>query len=235
MNGDKTNNITEIFADNLSDISSDDENMDICEDDYDFEDINEVMIPVKKRKRVLEKMNDVSSESANDLSSDSDESADSEIVIRAKKRKVLISSNSESEINGHLINSLSDRVALNFDSNNWSTEDFQPNLEDFEGVWGVTIEPLKPNSIPEVVKLILGDDLFEMFSYQTSVYYSQTSKKQHKINKSLKWSPVSQTEFKKFLALIILMGRTQKGNWKEYWSTESTFSSSSFSSNNESK
>ena len=53
--GDKTNNITEIFADNLSDISNDDENMDICEDDYDFEDINEVMIPVKKRKRVLEK------------------------------------------------------------------------------------------------------------------------------------------------------------------------------------
>ncbi|XP_014479203.1 PREDICTED: piggyBac transposable element-derived protein 4-like isoform X2 [Dinoponera quadriceps] len=220
MDSDKTiNNITEIFADSLSDISSDDENMNICEDDDDFQDTTEVMIPVKKRERVLRKM-DSDRDSENNCNSDGDESADSEIVIRAR-RKVLISSDSESEINDHLRNSLSDRVIpVNLDSNNWSTEDFQPSLEDFEGDWGIAVPPPKPDSIPEVVKLILGDDLFEMFSYQSSVYYSQTSKKQRKLIKSLKWSPVSPTEFKTFLALIILMGRTQKGNWKEYWSTD---------------
>lgn len=55
-------------------------------------------------------MNDFSNDSNNDFNSDGDESGDSEISIRAKNRKLLIFSDSESEINDHLINSFSDRV-----------------------------------------------------------------------------------------------------------------------------
>uniref|UniRef100_A0A0N5C6W1 DDE_Tnp_1_7 domain-containing protein n=1 Tax=Strongyloides papillosus TaxID=174720 RepID=A0A0N5C6W1_STREA len=203
-NSGEANNIKEIFADGLSDIPSDEENSDDCEDDYDFQvlqDNAKVMIPLDEEEN------------------DDYESSDIENVVPEKKRKVLIPSNSESNVNELSIISLPSGRGLNSDDDDWSTEDVQPKLEDFEGSCGVTVAISEPNSIPEVVKLILGDDLFEMFSHQTSVYYNQNSKK-HKIAKTIKWSPVNPTEFKKFLALIILMGRTQKGSWREYWSTD---------------
>jgi hypothetical protein len=40
--------------------------------------------------------------------------------------------------------------------------------------------------------------------------------------KSLKWTEIASAETKKFLGLIILMDQVQKGNMKDYWSTDTT-------------
>ena len=41
-----------------------------------------------------------------------------------------------------------------------------------------------------------------------------------KYDKALKWTDVTNSDMKRFLRLIILMGQIRKSHWKEYWSTD---------------
>ena len=41
-----------------------------------------------------------------------------------------------------------------------------------------------------------------------------------KYDKALKWTDVTNSDMKKFLGLIILMGQIRKSHWKGYWLTD---------------
>ena len=52
------------------------------------------------------------------------------------------------------------------------------------------------------------------------MYWQQNEKSYKKYDKVLKWTDVTNSDMKKFLGLIILMGQIRKSHWKEYWPTD---------------
>ncbi|XP_059531352.1 piggyBac transposable element-derived protein 4-like isoform X1 [Myotis daubentonii] len=167
-----------------------------------------------------DKILDIFADNLSDIPSESDESFDSgnDTVTPSKRQTIVISSDSEPENLNNSTHDFECNLRLGCQDNDWSKEDFQPNLEKFEGNSGVTVLPSDCKNIIEVTNLIFDNDLFELFCHQSNIYYNQNLGK-HKISKTKKWSPVTPTDMKKFLGLIVLMGRTRKDTWKEYWST----------------
>ena len=59
-----------------------------------------------------------------------------------------------------------------------------------------------------------------MVASQTNLYHQQNEKSYEEYGKALKWTDVTNSDMKKFLGLIILMGQIRKSHWKEYWLTD---------------
>lgn len=77
--------------------------------------------------------------------------------------KIVISSDFKTE---NAINSIHDfecNLRLGCRDNDWSKEDFQPNLENIEGNSGVTFILSDSKNTIEVTNLIFDYDLFELF------------------------------------------------------------------------
>lgn len=148
-------------------------------------------------------------EGAEDFSDDcGDCSTDSDIIRPVKKNRVAVfESDSETD-------------EANDKTNCWSGIDKAPRLEMFEGHPGVTTFPPQYDCVTSVTNLFFGDDLFEMFCAELSKYHDQTAMNRQILSRTLKWSQVTQKDFKKFLGLIILMGQTRNNNWKDYWSID---------------
>ncbi|KAK1343615.1 hypothetical protein QTO34_016395 [Cnephaeus nilssonii] len=161
--------------------------------------------------KVHDKILDIFADNLSDISSESDESFDSgsDIVIPSKRRKIVISSDSEPENLNNPTYDFECNLHLGCRDNDWSKEDFQPNLERFEGNSGVTVIPYDSKNIIAVTNLIFDDDLFELFCHQSNVYYNQNLGK-HNISKAIKWSPVTPTDMKKSLGRRVLTGHTRK-------------------------
>ena len=82
---------------------------------------------------------------------------------------------------------------------------------------GVTIECNNLQSVSEITELIFGNYFFELVTSQTNLYHQQNEKSYKKYNKASKWTDVTDSDMKKFLGLIILVGQIRKSHWKEYW------------------
>lgn len=70
------------------------------------------------------------------------------------------------------------------------------------------------------VELFLDDDLFNLFTRETNLYYFQ--QKNNNVNESTKnkgWTNTTIAEMKKFLGLVIIMGIVKKPERDDYWST----------------
>ncbi|XP_046828834.1 uncharacterized protein LOC124428617 [Vespa crabro] len=143
-------------------------------------------------------------EDADDSFEDCEEdSSDSEIITPVKKSKLAVfSSDSNTDENN---------------DNCWSENDILRRLQMFEGHPGVTTFPFQCDS---VTNLFFGEELFEMFCKELCSYHDQTAMRRKTPSRTLKWSPVTPKDMKKFLGLIILMSQTKKDNCKDYWSTE---------------
>lgn len=139
-----------------------------------------------------------------DLNSDSDEE-----LFRPRRNRVLPIPSSDSEE--------SDNEVLD-----WSKTDNVPNIEQFLGQSGVFVMPNNSESVVDVVKLFIGDDLFEYMVTETNRYRAQNPDLFRDRAKSVKWKDVTVVELKKMLGLLLLMGRVRKDTRDEYWSTEKT-------------
>ena len=82
--------------------------------------------------------------------------------------------------------------------------------EPFLGTTGLNIVIDNPESVVEVVS---GDDLILLLTEQSTLYHSQNAEKWKVSPATMKWSNSTPEEMRKFLGLIILMGR-QKGKYK---------------------
>ena len=83
---------------------------------------------------------------------------------------------------------------------------------------GVTVEYNHPQSVSEIT--IFGNDFFELVASQTNLNHQQNEKSYKKYDEALKWTDVTNSDMKKFLEIIILMGQIRKSHWKEYRSTD---------------
>nr|KAF6314909.1 hypothetical protein mMyoMyo1_008684 [Myotis myotis] len=141
-----------------------------------------------------------------DSGDNSTNSTDSENIRPVRMRKVgVLSSDSDTD---------------EATDNCWSEIDTPPRLQMFEGHAGVTTFPSQCDSVPSVTNLFFGDELFEMLCKELSNYHDQTAMKRKTPSRTLKWSLVTQKDFKKFLGIIILMGQTRNNSLKDYWSTD---------------
>ncbi|CAK6439798.1 unnamed protein product [Pipistrellus nathusii] len=111
-----------------------------------------------------DKILDIFADNLSDIPSESDESFDrgSDIVIPSKRRKVVVSSDSEPENLNNSTHGFECNLHLGCRDNDWSKEDFQTNLEKLEGNSGVTVLSPYCKNITEVTNLIFEDDLLEL-------------------------------------------------------------------------
>jgi len=105
----------------------------------------------------------------------------------------------------------------------WCKADKNPSNEPVLGTTGLNIVIDNPESVVEVVSLIIGDDLILLLTEQSNLYHSQNAAKWKVSPKTLKWSNITPEEMRKFLGLIILMGQVRKENIRDYWSTDHNF------------
>lgn len=80
----------------------------------------------------------------------------------------------------------------------------------------VKIRPNNPESISEVRKLFMPDDLFEFLAESSNRYYD----KKHRTTPwpwDLKWEDLTAADIKKMLGLILAIGCIYKRNLNDYW------------------
>jgi hypothetical protein len=104
----------------------------------------------------------------------------------------------------------------------WYKTDKKPNIEPFLGNTGLNVVTDTPESVVEVVRSIIGDDLILLLTEQSNIYHSQNAEKWKVSPKTLKWSNITPEEMRKFLGLIILMGQVRKENIRDCRSAEPT-------------
>jgi len=163
-----------------------------------------------------------------DISDYSDsENSGSDIDISTSSRKQLQSSvvvvTSDSETS-----TIEEESSDNITSDVWCKMDKKPSNEPFLGTTGLNIVIDNPESVPEVVSSVIGDDLILLLTEQSNLYHSQNAEKWKVSPKTLKWSNITPEEMRKFLGLIILMGQVRKDNIRDYWSTDPTISTPIF-------
>jgi hypothetical protein len=73
-----------------------------------------------------------------------------------------------------------------------------------------------------MVSVVTGNELTQLFAYQSSLYYSQNAHQWTLPPEMLMWSNNTTSEAKEFLDLIILTVQVGKENMKDYWSTNPT-------------
>ena len=120
------------------------------------------------------------------------------------------------------------RITDDETSDVWCKMDKKPSNEPFLGTTGLNIVIDNPESVPEVVSSVIGDDLILLLTEQSNLYHSQNAEKWKVSPKTLKWSNITPEEMRKFLGLIILMGQVRKDNIRDYWSTDPTISTPIF-------
>jgi hypothetical protein len=86
----------------------------------------------------------------------------------------------------------------------------EPSNEPFLGTAGLNIIIDNPESVVEVVSLMVDDDHIQLLAEQSNLHYSQNTEKREVLPKTLKWSIVTPEEMRKFLGLIIFMGQVRK-------------------------
>ena len=144
--------------------------------------------------------------------SDSYFSEDSDIFPMRKRSRTYYLPNSDSE-SGENDSDIEDELS-------WTETDEIPNLETFLGEASVKVLPSDPTNILDVVKLFIADDLFSFFTEESNKYRSQNADKFRDSKKSVKWKDISVLEMKKFIGLILMMGKVQKDTRDEYWTTD---------------
>ncbi|XP_015190455.1 PREDICTED: piggyBac transposable element-derived protein 4-like [Polistes dominula] len=154
---------------------------------------------------------DSDSESLDTAESDNDEIIPRSQVFIQKR----ISNSSET---------ISDEV-----TDEWSSIDNPPVLEEFLGHPGITDMANVPESIADAVKLFIGDDFFAYLVTESNRYYYQNMDQFKISRKRMKWRDITIPEMKKFLGLIILMGQVRKDARDDYWSTDPCTSTPFFS------
>ncbi|XP_012277177.1 piggyBac transposable element-derived protein 4 [Orussus abietinus] len=113
--------------------------------------------------------------------------------------------------------------------NQWTKYDPKRNVEMFTGISGVKLHPNNPQSISEIVELVIEDDFIEMVAIETNRYYDQMHRRYKCGRKTKEWYDTTVPEMKKFFALIILMGQVQKTTIHDYWSTRPSIETPFFS------
>jgi hypothetical protein len=111
----------------------------------------------------------------------------------------------------------------------WSKHNKTPNLEPFLGNQSVNDPISDPSDITQVVSAVIGDDFLQLFTEQSNLYHKQNVEKRKSSLKSLKLTDIISAETKKILGLILLMGQVRKDNVKDYWSTDPTITTPTFS------
>jgi hypothetical protein len=111
----------------------------------------------------------------------------------------------------------------------WSKSDKTPNVEGFLGNPGVSIDVEDSTDITQVVSTVIGDDLIQLSAEQSNLCHRQNVDKWKISPKSLKWTDITKSEMKIFLALILLMGQVRKDKVQEFWSTDPTVATPVFS------
>jgi len=101
--------------------------------------------------------------------------------------------------------------------------------EPFLGTAGLNIVIDNPESVVEIMSSIIGDDRIQLLTEWSNLYHSQNTEKCKVSSKTLKWSIIIPEEMRKFLGLIILMGQVRKESIRDYWSTDPTISTPTFS------
>ena len=71
---------------------------------------------------------------------------------------------------------------------------------------------------------VIGDDLIQLLTEQSNLYYSQNAENWKVSPKILKWSNITLEEMRTFLGLIMLMGQVRKEIIRNYWSADPTIS-----------
>jgi hypothetical protein len=110
----------------------------------------------------------------------------------------------------------------------WCTTDKKPSDEPFLGTTSLNIVIDNPESVEEVVSSVIGDNLLQLFTEQSNLYHSQNAQQWKVLAKTLNWSNITPEEMRKFLGLIILMGKVRKDNIRDCWSTDTTISTPIF-------
>lgn len=120
--------------------------------------------------------------------------------------------------NGRPVINDSDSGEEIFLSNDWSKIDFEPNLHRCLEESGLQT-PCLPD-IMSSVELFLDDDLFNLFTRETSLYYfQQKNNNVNELTKNKDWTNTTIAEMKKFLGLVIIMGVAKKPERDDYWAT----------------
>jgi len=80
------------------------------------------------------------------------------------------------------------------------------------GTTGLNIVIDNPESVVEVVSLVIGVDLIRLLTEQSNLYHSQNVQKWKVLPETLKWFNITSEEMRKFWRLIILMGQVREEN-----------------------
>jgi hypothetical protein len=80
------------------------------------------------------------------------------------------------------------------------------------GTTGLNIVIDIPESVVEVVSLVIGVDLIRLLTEQSNLYHSQNVQKWKVLPETLKWFNITYEEMRKFWRLIILMGQFREEN-----------------------
>jgi len=154
------------------------------------------------------------SDTYSDVSDYSDsESSDSDSDILTSSRKQLQSSvvvvTSVSETS-----TIEEESSDNITSNVWCKMNKKPSNEPFLGTIGLNIVIDNPESVAEVVTLVIGDDLILLLTEQSNLYHSQNAKKWKVSPKTLMWSNITPEEMRKIFGTNNFDGASQKGQYK---------------------
>ena len=131
-----------------------------------------------------------------------------------------------------IVSSDCDDIIVN-DVDDWSENDIDLELKAYARTPSVKIIPRYQENVLEIIELFLVNDLFELLVIETNRYCSLVINTYEEC-KSVKWVDVTMREMKKFLGLIILMGRTRTDSIYVYWSTL-IYRNPNLSKNNESQ
>lgn len=82
------------------------------------------------------------------------------------------------------------------------------------------------NTPYEIFSRFMTDDLLDLIVLETNRYYSQYVEGQGGVDvlppnsRARKWTDLTRAELKAFLALVMVMGLSKRGNYDLYWTTE---------------
>lgn len=149
------------------------------------------------------------------LSDTNNESDDSEILPRRRKRPRRLISN-DSESSGSVDTSPEEWI--------WEEIDNVPKIKKFTEMSGVNALILRklganPKSF-DVLEEVLNMNFWEILSTETNRYAEQELKKEYRTSKKMdvEWFPVTVDEIKAYFALCIIMSQIKKADLKMYWS-----------------
>jgi len=100
----------------------------------------------------------------------------------------------------------------------WTEVDIPPTIEPFLERTGLNIIP--QNGVLLSLDVFLDDNFYELMVTETNRYHHQNVEQYVTKKKTIKWTDLTISEFKKFLGLLILMGQISKSTIDEYWTTD---------------